>query len=43
MLNQCWGRRKGEALGWWGVDVKVQAFRWKQGKVLCKEELKAPS
>lgn len=44
VLNQCWGRRKGEGLGWWGgAGVKVQALRWKQGKVLCKEELEAPS
>lgn len=37
------GQKEGRSLGLVGGDVKVQAFRWKQGKVLCKEELEAPS
>lgn len=37
------GQKEGRRRGLVGAGVKVQALRWKQGKVLCEEELEAPS
>lgn len=35
------GQKDGRRCGLVGAGVKVQALRWKQGKVLCEEELEA--